>query len=90
MVERFTIGYVTSIQKHFESNKANTSEYVWPDPEGSLSGYSLSPIHTCQLRFAPGKIKASAFDTKRYEAMAWRRIAGIKCLNLGSTASSRQ
>jgi hypothetical protein len=65
-----TAGSAPFIQKHFTPNKANTSAYVWPDPEGNLSGSSISPIHPCQLRFAPGKNKASSFDTRLYEAMA--------------------
>ncbi len=66
-----TAGSAPFIQMHFASNKANASAYVWPDPNGSLSGSSLKPIHPCQMRFAPGKKKASSFDTKLYEAMAY-------------------
>lgn len=27
-----------------------TNDYVWPDPEGTLKGNSVKPIHTCQLK----------------------------------------
>lgn len=65
-----TAGSAPFIQKHFASNKGHIGAYVWPDPEGGLSGNSLSPIHPCQLRFAPGKNKGLPFDPSLYEAMA--------------------
>jgi hypothetical protein len=64
-----TAGSVQFIKEHFASNDAKMS-YVWPDPEGTISGSSLHPIHPCQLRFAPGKNDSASFDPGMYEAMA--------------------
>jgi hypothetical protein len=65
-----TAGSAPFIQEHFASNEARSGSYVWPDPEGGTLGSGLSPIHPCQLRFAPGKSDASSFDPGIYEAMA--------------------
>lgn len=63
-----TAGSAPFIQANFASNDSQVP-YVWPDPEGTISGSALSPVHPCQLRFAPGKKISASFDPAMYEAM---------------------
>jgi hypothetical protein len=58
------------VKLHFVNEDPLGSAYVWRDPEGLEKGNSLEPIHSCQLRFAPGRNPESGNgDSLMYEVL---------------------
>jgi len=53
--------------KHSQLPNIN-NDYVWPDPEGSLKGISVKPIHSCQLTLCKNQgDKSLGYPTDIYD-----------------------